>query len=66
MKFSGPPPRQGGVGVGAAGGTDVENQNDDPCFQPPPDEYIDATPNELCIFCIAGRGLPAMDSFLFG
>lgn len=61
LKFSGPPNIQRQVSVG-----NIELEGLDPCFGECPAEYVDAEPNELCILCIAGRGLQAMDGFLFG
>jgi hypothetical protein len=61
VKFSGPPNIQRQTSVG-----NIVLDNLDPCFAETPEEYRDAEPNEICILCIAGRGLQAMDSFLFG
>eukprot|EP00604_Paraphysomonas_vestita_P002816 CAMPEP_0174818892 /NCGR_PEP_ID=MMETSP1107-20130205/1828_1 /TAXON_ID=36770 /ORGANISM="Paraphysomonas vestita, Strain GFlagA" /LENGTH=1810 /DNA_ID=CAMNT_0016031457 /DNA_START=453 /DNA_END=5885 /DNA_ORIENTATION=- len=65
LKFSGPPPTPGQP-MSSTGFNDIEVGSDDPCFAETPEEYRDASPNELCILCISGRNLPAMDSFLFG
>jgi hypothetical protein len=61
LKFSGPANVQRQASVG---NLDVESLP--PQFAETPEDHRDAEPNELCIYAIAGRGLQAMDSFLFG
>jgi hypothetical protein len=61
LKFSGPPNVQRQTSVG-----NIQIDGLDSCFGETPEDHRDAEPNELCILCIAGRGLPVMDSFLFG
>jgi hypothetical protein len=67
LRFSGPPPGEMGVdGTIAPVFTTRETFLDPRFSMGPADEYRDALPNELHVMCVAGRGLPAMDSSLFG
>jgi hypothetical protein len=67
IRFSGPPPGEMGVdGTVTPIVTTRETFLDSRFSMGPLDEYRDAKPNELHVMCIAGRGLPAMDSNFFG